>query len=158
MERFPYGMSIIAGKRYGKMWMPYPEWCVKGSFKVSRPSKNYPFSYIDHFFSKKYFKLVQKEAPELISLMMKKILCGDITTESFEDWRAGIMSKKLDRIKEDIKYFEGRINNLLATKEHLMDEIEELKKQLPQYQLKQDTYWTSDGTTPKRKVNLKIEP
>lgn len=59
------GSHAKAGKYdNAKRWYPHEEYIVPGSFKVRTPSRAYPFSYLKHFYSAKYSKLLLENNPE----------------------------------------------------------------------------------------------
>ena len=46
-------------------WYPDEQFIIPGSFKVRSPSRAWPHSFIDHFKTVKYAKLLAKHKPEL---------------------------------------------------------------------------------------------
>jgi len=122
MVTFPYGMLLHAGKFCGgRMWIPYPDWVIPGSFQVHRPSSKYPYNYMRYFFTKKYFKLVKETKPELIAEVMKLILLGKISPNSYEE----VKMKKLEEKEKQLKRFEA---SLLEQEKKLTKEKHEFNK------------------------------
>ena len=59
IEKLPDGSHKIAGS-YDKAarWYPYDDFVVPGSFDVRSPSRAWPYSYLKHFYSTKYARLL----------------------------------------------------------------------------------------------------
>jgi len=66
ITKFPDGSHRDYGSYdTGRRWSPAPEIIVSGSFHVREPSRAYPFSYLKHFYSIKFAKLLAQENPKL---------------------------------------------------------------------------------------------
>jgi hypothetical protein len=91
MNSLPYALRKIAGV-YGpdKRWVPHPEWVVPGSFQVKKPSSNFPYSYLRHFMSEKYFKLLKEHKPELLAQVVKGLILNQMPLETYPEFRKRI--------------------------------------------------------------------
>jgi hypothetical protein len=49
----------------GRRWWPGDGYLVPGSFQVRAPSRDYPWSYLKHFYSLKYARLLAMYRPDL---------------------------------------------------------------------------------------------
>ena len=65
-EPFPSGTAKYAGKwdRAGR-WYPNEEYDVPGAFTGRSPTRAWPNSYVKHFYTKKYAKLLLSHRPDL---------------------------------------------------------------------------------------------
>jgi len=62
----PDGSHKFAGSfDSAKRWYPDPSFVVPGSFDVRSPSRCWPYSYLKHFYSKKYARLLSETKPDV---------------------------------------------------------------------------------------------
>lgn len=145
MDRMPYDMLRIAGIQSNKGWIPYPKWVVPGSFNVSQPSYTFKFTYVDHFFSKKYFRLVKKHKPELVAEVMKLLLLNKIASTSWEEVMNKRIAERIKELKEREKYILERENEVYRREREVKEkELEILKKE--------NEFKTGVSIKPKKKI------
>lgn len=62
--RLTYNAACTAGRTDNAgRWHPYDMYRIPGSFKVRCPSRAYPYSYVKHFTSAKYARLLFEHDP-----------------------------------------------------------------------------------------------
>lgn len=71
IPKLPDGAHYQAG-RYDNAgrWYPSEDYDVPGSFQVRSPSRNWPYSYVKHFYTRGYSRLLLVHAPELWAELM----------------------------------------------------------------------------------------
>lgn len=66
IQPLPNGSHKFAGHfDSASRWYPDQSFIVSGSFAVRSPSRSWPYSYLKHFYSRKYAKMLHDKKPEV---------------------------------------------------------------------------------------------
>jgi hypothetical protein len=70
INKLPDNIHKVIGNWSQKKWYPKPTYVVPGSFEGFEASVSFPYAYITHVYTKKYFRLLLTYKPESFSKLL----------------------------------------------------------------------------------------